>query len=355
MSKPKEAPAEAGEGAAEASDAHACGVDADGAVACRARLFGPDARVRELACGDLDSVCPEGDALLWIDLRQADEDTLRLVWAGCRLPDDMLAALAAEDADPTPRLERFGTHFLVRAIAVVEDGPDGVKGAPLTLMAGDNIVVSVHERDIPFIDDLLSREAVASHIGQLGSASFVAALLDWQLSTYFDAVARFEAGVDLLEQAILSERARSCLPRLRQMRKAASRLRRLLAPHRAVFGALSRPDFRHDDRPETERHFEALDTRFERAMDMVEHARNLVVGSFELFSSQTALRTDRSMRVLTFVTVITGLLATVAGVLGMNFSARVFDAGDAGFVVAVLGMLLFGGGSVVLARARGWF
>src|SRR5690606_26937089 len=221
--------------------------------------------------------------------------------------------------------------------------------------AGDNIVVSVHADGIGFIDDLMGREAVASHIGRLGADSFVAALLDWQLSTYFDAVSRFEAAVDVLEQAILSERARSCLPRLRQMRKAALRLRRLLAPHRAVFGALSRPDFRHDDRPETERHFEALDTRFERAMDMVEHARNLVVGSFELFSSQTALRTDRSMRVLTFVTVITGLLATVAGVLGMNFKAGFFDAGNAGFLIAVGAMLVFGGGSVALARSRGWF
>ena len=328
---------------------------AEGTGACRARLFGPDAQVRELACDELASVCPEGDALLWIDLGQPDEATLRLVWSGCRLPQDMLPGLADEDDDTAPRLERFGTHFLVRAIAVVEDGPDGVKGAPLILVAGDNIVVSVHEDGIGFIDDLMGREAVASHIGRLGADSFVAALLDWQLSTYFDAVSRFEAAVDVLEQKILSERARSCLPQLRQMRKAASRLRRLLAPHRAVFGALSRPDFRHDDRPESERHFEALDTRFERAMDMVENARSLVVGSFELFSSQTALRTDRSMRVLTFVTVITGLLATVAGVLGMNFKAAFFDAGDAGFTVAVAGMLLFGGASVALARARGWF
>ncbi|QDW66135.1 magnesium transporter CorA family protein [Luteimonas granuli] len=319
---------------------------------CRARLFLPDASVRELDCAELGSVCPDEDALLWVDLVRADADTMRSVWSGCGLPEEMLDQPAD---DPAPRLERFGSHFLVRAIAVVDEGPDGVRGAPLTLVAGDNIVVSVHERDIEFIDELMDREAVASYIGRLGSDSFVAALLDWQLSTYFNAVSTFEASVDALEQAILSERADRCLPELRRLRQAAARLRRMLAPHRAVFGALSRPDFRHDDRPESERHFEALDTRFERAMDMIENARTLVVGSFELFSSQTALRTDRSMRVLTFVTVITGVLATVAGVLGMNFKAGLFESGNAGFLLVVGGMLVFGGGSVALARARGWF
>ena len=321
-------------------------------TSCRARLFLSDSSVRELACEELGSVCPDRDALLWVDLVRADKDTLRRVWARCGLPEDMPDCLAQESG---PRLERFGSHFMVCAIAVVDDGLAGVEGAPLVLVAGDNIVVSVHGRDIGFIDDLMSREAAASHIGRLGADSFVAALLDWQLSTYFEAVSTFEAGVDALEQTILAEDAGSCLPQLRQLRQAASRLRRMLAPHRAVFAALSRPDFRHDERPESDRHFAALDTRFERAMDMVENARSLVIGSFELFSSQTALRTDRSMRVLTFVTVITGLLATVAGVLGMNFKAGFFDAGNAGFLIAVGAMLVFGGGSVALARSRGWF
>ncbi|MEN1939842.1 CorA family divalent cation transporter [Luteimonas sp. MJ174] len=306
-----------------------------------------------MACNALGSACPgeNADAMLWVDVLRADESTLRQVWAECRLPK---AALDSLDAEPAPRLERFGEHFLVCAIAVVDDDLDGAQGAPLTLVAGDNIVISVHDGPIGFIDDLMSREAVASHIGRLGADSFVAALLDWQLSTYFDAVSAFEAGLDELEEDILAENAKSCLPELRRLRKSASLLRKMLAPHRAVFGALSRPDFRHDDRPEAERHFAALDTRFERAMDIVENARDLVVGSFELFTSQTALRTDSSMRVLTFVTVITGLLATVAGILGMNFKADFFGSGDAGFLLAVGGMLLFGGGSLVLARARDW-
>jgi Mg2+ and Co2+ transporter CorA len=48
------------------------------------------------------------------------------------------------------------------------------------------------------------------------------------------------------------------------------------------------------------------------------------------------------MYVLTVATVVLGALATVAGVLGMNFNAPFFETGVRGFIVAVGGMGLFG-------------
>ncbi len=47
---------------------------------------------------------------------------------------------------------------------------------------------------------------------------------------------------------------------------------------------------------------------------------------FELFSSRTALDTHRTMRTLTFLTVLIGALAVTAGVLGMNFQVEFFSS-----------------------------
>ncbi|MGE8280886.1 MAG: CorA family divalent cation transporter, partial [Stenotrophomonas sp.] len=113
--------------------------------------------------------------------------------------------------------------------------------------------------------------------------------------------------------------------------------------------------FRPSEDRQAERHFVALDTRFERAMDMIENARELVIGSFELFSGQVALRTDGTMRVLTFVTVVAGVLATFVGALGMNFQAGVFESKDVGFWSVVGGLLLFSAAVTVFARRRRWF
>jgi Mg2+ and Co2+ transporter CorA len=97
-----------------------------------------------------------------------------------------------------------------------------------------------------------------------------------------------------------------------------------------------------------------LEQRFERAMDAVENARDLVVGSFELFTTRSAQRTNDTMRVLTFVTVLIGMLAVIAGALGMNFKAPLFDTGTSGFWTTIGTMVVISIIATVIARWRKW-
>ena len=60
------------------------------------------------------------------------------------------------------------------------------------------------------------------------------------------------------------------------------------------------------------------------------------------------------MRVLTFVTVVIGVLAFLAGVLGMNFDMPLFHTGADGFLLTVGAMILLTGIAVVLAKRRKW-
>jgi Mg2+ and Co2+ transporter CorA len=249
-----------------------------------------------------------------------------------------------------------GEYFWLRVVAISADSrQEAVTGVVLTLVAGCNKVVSIHSDPLAFIRELLEREDDASKIGGLCAESFVASLLDWHLSTYFQAVSDYEMAIERTENDILDQSRKTSLGELQRLRRWASRMRRMLAPHRFVFSALSRPDFRPSESRSAERHFGALDTRFERAMDMVENARELVLGSFELFSSQTAHQTNQVMRVLTFVTVITGVLATMVGALGMNFDAALFKTQDTGFWTAVVGLCGLTVGALLAGRWRRWF
>lgn len=317
-----------------------------------ARLFG-DGEPRDIARASL-CVDPGEDGLLWIDLDDAPDALVDQIWADCGFP---AAARGFLEAGTTPEVAQEGEWLWVRTVAVVDDGAakEDVAGAVLVCIAGCNRVLTFHRRPIPFLEALRHGEGQHVALGQLGAESFVATLLDRQLSTYFEAVSDYEMAVERLEVAILGRNERRCLPELQRLRRWSSRLRRMLAPHRNVFGVMSRPDFRPDQGQQADRHFVALDTRFERAMDVVENARELVIGSFELFSNQTALRTNDFMRVLTFVTVITGVLATVVGALGMNFQAELFDSRDAGFWAVIGGLGLLAVVSMLLGRRRGWF
>lgn len=307
-----------------------------------------------LTIAELVSNVPNDDELLWVDLCGASDAEVEQVWQALELGQ---GSLPTGPIATNPRLEKFANHFVARVVAVLPGQNLNFKGAVLTIVAGANFVLTHHAEDIDFLADMRVREPVTvCDIGCLGEASFVAALLDWHLSTYFSAVALFEVEIERLESRILSDQSpgRSALPQLCALRGAASRLRRMLAPHRVVFDGLSRPDFVPDGAEDVARHLRNLDDRYERALDVVENARELVVGSFQLFSTQTELQTNERMKLLTFVTVVTGLLAVIAGAVGMNFDANFFSLKTEGFWIAVAIMVGLGLASIVVGRRRGW-
>jgi len=107
-----------------------------------------------------------------------------------------------------------------------------------------------------------------------------------------------------------------------------SKLRALLVAQRDVFYGLSRPDFAIVTDSGAAPFYEALVHRFQRALDEVERSRDVVVGSFELFTSRTSQQTNDLVKVLTFLTAIVGFCAAIAGLMGMNFKLGFFETGN---------------------------
>lgn len=323
----------------------------------RAVLFDADHDDRMLQESEVDPGALDDRQLLWLDVEQTGEQSAAPLVARLAqrlgLGDAAPAALGAFNGHA--RLQNFGDWFVAQATVVEHEGQLKFKGRGLAIVSGRNFVLTLHRGPLAFMDQLRTRERADTRLGMLSAESFTASLLDWQLVSYFEAVSDFEATVDRLEVGILaSRRNQECLPELAELRRGASRLRRMLASHRNLFSALARPDFRPDADGDANAHFIALDERFAQAMDAVENARDLVVGSFELFTTRTAQRTNDTMRVLTVVTVLLGTLAVVAGVLGMNFPAPFFDSGARGFWIAVATMAGLAAAVLLLARWRRW-
>jgi magnesium transporter len=316
-------------------------------------LFDAGGSDRVIEQFDIAHFAPGNDRqLLWIDITQPDRETLLRIAAPLGVPHEAIDAVLSQKTDPM--LSNGGDFFWLRVVGVEDTHGLSYSGGVLHVIACANLVLTCHSGPISFLDCIRARESGETELGRLSAASFTASILDWQLATYFDAAAKFEIAVERLEVQLLSEVHRDCLVELRVLRKAASRLRRMLAPHRIVFAGLSRPDFRPQEDGAADRHFLAIDGRFERAMDIVENARELVIGSFELFSSRNTLATNDQMRTLTFVTVVIGGLAVLAGVLGMNFDAPFFNSAATGFWTAVSAMGVLVAISIWMAKWRRW-
>jgi magnesium transporter len=291
--------------------------------------------------------------LLWVDIDFDMPDVVAEVCQKLEVPAGACRHLS--ELGSTPILRHYGKFLVIHAVAAEHIGSLKFDGIAIAIAAGKNVIITVHRKSVPFIHAIREREHGETMLGLLTAPSFVASLLDWHLDTYFEAVSDFEVAVERLEESILDGRQDESTRDLIVLRRGASRLRRMLAPHRTLFSGLTRPDFEPEDDEITAGHFRRLEDHFEIAMDSIEHARELVIGSFELFSNQIALRTNGAMRLLTFATVVIGCQTVIAGVLGMNFKASLFDTATFGFWASIACMAAVTGIAVWLGKKRNWF
>ncbi|WP_158549207.1 magnesium transporter CorA family protein [Lysobacter silvisoli] len=291
--------------------------------------------------------------LLWVDIEGDSAPLIEAAATRLELNESILGHLL--QLRSTPSVRNYADVVMIQVVAVTHPGQLEFSGALLAIVAGPGFVLSLHHQPIAFIQALRQREHGQTRLGALKDSAFSASLLDWQLDSYFEAVSDFEREVERLEEAVLKGVQDEDTRALSRLRRGASRLRRMLAPHRVVFASLARPDFRPGDEPESVQHFTRLDEHFERVMDAVENARELVIGSFDLYTNQILLRTNRAMRLLTFATVVIGVQTVVAGVLGMNFDAPFFQTETVGFAAALGLMVLLTAAAAWWGKRRQWF
>ena len=79
----------------------------------------------------------------------------------------------------------------------------------------------------------------------------------------------------------------------------------------------------------------------------------MLIGTFDVHMTRTAQRTNDVMRVLTIASVILLPAVVIAGVMGMNFKAPIFDNPNLFYVVVGL-MVALAVGTLLFARSRHW-
>lgn len=330
-----------------------------------AYLYDARGRDREVDLADVAIRRLGRQNLLWIDVDRSKGDSMDALSARLGLDPTSVARLKREHV--RPRLDNYGRYFQFTLYAQPRPGSAGARldergerrygvGAiKLDIIVGDRWIVTLHDGDVKFLADYRAQDKAETLLGAMSAQALAASLLDWHLESYFDAVADLERQVDQLEdKVLLRPNSRMALGRMTALKRQVSRLRGLLASQRRIFYGLARPDFLLVAESPASAHYVALVVRYERAIDEVEHLHDLVVGSFELFTSRTTLDTNELVKALTFLTVIIGLCAAVAGIFGMNFQAGILGTGDSGFygIIIAQGVVLVAAAAYV--RWKRW-
>ena len=295
--------------------------------------------------------------LLWIDLDGRETEAIERLGNTLDLPEDAVKHLL--EAPGSAQLLRYPelVHLRLVAIQPADSGADDSRGgpslqsAPIDIVAGPNMVVTVHDGAVHAFDAFVAHIRGDSHLGELDAAGFMGALVDSVLSVYLEIIESIERRIDVLDElALRGGRPEAFLSEVVALRRHIAALRRTLAPHRAAFAPLARPDL---DVPELGRPWPGLVERLERTMDATESARDLLLGSFDVYMARAAHRTNNVMKVLTVLNAILLPSIVLAGVMGMNFKVPFFDDPD-NFWLVVGGMLALATVVIGVSRWRGW-
>lgn len=299
-----------------------------------------DAQGKDRKLEFTENICEQvsNDKILWINVSERKKETLEQVFSILKFKEAPIQDILKNIE--RPKLEKFEHFYRFFLISVgTNDKNFNFEVAPVDFVVANNIIVTVHDRPVEFIEEFKNVEKGETHIGELDTESFVASLLDLHVVGYFRAVERIEKRVDHLDNKILTKDLtdEEFLSEMLELRHQCSKLRRLLLPHREVFYALSRPDFLPISESDSRQHFQKLNEHYENAVSAVESSRDTVLSLFDLYTTRASHKMNQTMRTLTFVTIVFGALGVIAGVFGMNFEAGFFKSPE-GFWATILGM-----------------
>jgi magnesium transporter len=318
-------------------------------VTIRAVLYDATGEDRTLDLTDGDPPKLGASQLLWIDLDGRDDDDLRLVARTIGLEREGLGRLVREDR--RARILRLPDR-VVLTIGAVDPDDKEARRREVDLVVGANHVVTVHDGPIVAFDEFRAEIEREPELGRLDAAGFTAGLLDAILAAYFRQIEAVEREIDALDEvAVRSRREETFLASVLTLRRRIARLRRALAPNREALLPLERPDF--ELHSELGSLWPGVVERLERAIDGVENARELLVGSFDLYLGRSSQRTNDVMKVLTLVSSILLPSVVLAGIMGMNFKLPIFDE-TANFFLVIAAMVILAVAILGVARWRRW-
>ena len=318
------------------------------------RRFDADRQDELLGLDEALKARPTDRQLLWIDIA-SELDPADIDRMSEALELDSPTRRALTSAGTLPHLAIHGGYLHVRVAA--EPNDERPRQTPwLDIVGGNNVVITRHSVPIRFLEDMDDRIELDTSFGSLDAGTFMSSVLGAAVTSYFTAVDAIEDDVDRLDaRSLHDDGRRDLLNDLVALRRRIARLRRVMTSHRPVFASLAGPEIAQlTDNPDSAPAFQAVAARFENAIAAVEDSREVLLGSFEVYMTRTAQRTNDVMKVLALATVLLLPGSLAAGLLGMNVAVPLNDDDPMSFWLVVAGVGLFAIVIIVIARLRRW-
>jgi len=305
---------------------------------------------------NLPRLLTDDENVVWVDLSGYAEDDLRTVARQCGLHNN--AVRAALSPWQRPRLSVYADHFFVSVTIPRLDPADyRIHASELDLFVGPNLLVSAHKTALPFAAHLRARALSSPDLVQLDPAFMLYIVIDELLAYYEELNRHVQVQIEQMEERALHDTSDRFLEDLVRFKRYAFALSQLADQHRDVVSAFLRPDFHWISGKGVEEYYEDLLARLTRLLDLLLAARDAVNGSFDIYVSHMAHRTNQVIRLLTIVSVVLFTASIIVSIFGTTLSATIHNsilASPLGLVVMLACIVAVSGGILVVFSRRDW-
>ena len=308
------------------------GSDKDGLVC--AYLFAPGEAGRPIDADEATAwlgAPPAPGSFLWLHFNVSNAAAERFMQQHLALPDAFHESLRG-DAGST-RVEQSGDWLVAVLNDVLFDFAfDASHVSTVNLCVERRLMVSARAKPLRSIDRL--RESVRQGETFRSTAELLAHLLRDQADVMVQIVRDSTGRVNSIEDSLLANRVGSSRAKLGALRRVLVRLQRLLAPEpAALFRLLSRPPawLGEEDQQDLRQAAEEFATAVADSAALGERVKILQ----EELAALIGERSNRTLFVLTVVTVLALPFNVIGGLFGMNVGGIPFAEHTEGFWVVV--------------------
>lgn len=267
----------------------------------------------------------------WLHFTTANAATERFLTENLPLPDSFHEAL--RDTSRSTRVERDGESLLAVFHDVLFDlGGSETGVSTVVLDVERQMLVTARPRPLQSLDRL--RASVRSQETFRSTAELLAHLLRDQADVLLELVRKSTVRVDEVEDGLLENRLSFSRAELGSLRRMLVRLQRLLAPEpAALFRLLSRPPswVGEEDLNDLRHAAEEFSAVVSDSVALVERLKLLQEELAALVNEQN----NKSLFLLTVVTVLALPFNVIAGLFGMNVGGIPFGEHSHGFAIVV--------------------
>ncbi|MCL7411837.1 MAG: magnesium/cobalt transporter CorA [Methanosarcinaceae archaeon] len=219
-----------------------------------------------------------------------------------------------------PKLEDFDHYlYIVLKMLQIEEDEDEIKAEQVSLIIGDNFVISFQEVEGDVFDYV--RERIRSgkgRIRKLNSDYLAYALMDAIVDGYFMILEKLGDRIELMEDDLLENPTTDTLQDIHSLKREMIFLRKSIWPLREVISRLERGESSLINESTTLYMKDIYDHTIQ-IIDSIESFRDMLSGMLDIYLSTISNKMNEVMKVLTIISTIFIPITFIAGIYGMNF------------------------------------